>query len=324
MPLNTDIAQYFATLASEVPPFAGATPTVTERRTRMDWIAARYVTPVPSGVSVRELSIDLPGRSLPARLYRPQSSGDSEGKTLPLLVYYHGGGWVVGNVDTHHALTATLAQEAGLAVLSVLYRKAPEHVFPAPCDDAYEALVWAHAHAEALGADPDKLAVGGDSAGAHLATGVALRARDDAAPNLAFQLLLYPCIEPDFTTPSMAANANGPGLTANDMAWYWRALMGVENNDFPPLASPALTQRAYPARAERLQGLPPAYIVTAEYDPLKDDGERYAALLKAAGVPVEAVLAEGLTHGFARQQGQVPAARAHVAWAAQALKRALA
>ena len=164
MPLNPDLARYFETLAREVPAFAGSTPTVQERRERMEWISRRFGAERPAGVEVRELALPLAGRTLTARLYRPT---DAAGKTLPLLIYYHGGGWVIGSVQTHDGLTANLAQDAGVAVLSVEYRTSPEFPFPIPCDDAYDAFIWAHANAASLDVDARRIAGGGDSAGAH-------------------------------------------------------------------------------------------------------------------------------------------------------------
>ena len=312
MPLNPDIARYFEILAREVPPFAGSTPTVHERRERMEWIARRFGAERPAGVEVRDLRLPLTGRTLTARLYRPAGS---RGKTLPLLVYYHGGGWVIGSVQTHDGLTANLAQDAGVAVLSVEYRMSPEFPFPVPCDDAYDAFVWAHANAADLGVDKRRIAVGGDSAGAHLATGVAIAARDRDAAEIAFQLLLYPTVEPVFDTESMTTYANGPGLTRADMEFFWNAFLpGGPSYEDP---------RAIPSEAESLAGLPPAYIVLAQFDPLRDEGALYALLLDEAGVNVKQVEAEGLTHGFARQQGIVPAAREQMVWAAAAVREAL-
>lgn len=235
-------------------------------------------------VGTRDFHLALPGRTLNARLYHP-------GGTPALMVFFHGGGWVVGSLHSHQQLCMHVAARSGVAVLSVEYRLAPEHRFPAPVDDAFDALVWAAAHGDELACDISRLAVGGDSAGAHMAAVAAITARDRGAPRLAYQWLIYPVIDPASSLPSRTECAAGPGLTADDMTWFWQQL-GLDQT--------AQDYRVAPSRAASLAGLPPAYVITAEADLLRDEGEQYAALLKLAGVAVTAQRGAGMTHGFAR------------------------
>jgi acetyl esterase len=291
MPIDPELAAYFARVAQALP--APATLPVAARRARMEAIAERFPA-APDAVAREDRFIALPGRELLARVYRPAPG------VLPVLVYCHGGGWVAGSVATHDGTCAALAADAGIVVVSVEYRRPPEHPFPAPNDDAYAALRWVAEEAAALGVDATRLAVGGDSAGAHLAAGVALEARDRAGPALAFQLLIYPVIEPDFATQSYRAHASGPPLTRDDMIEYWGHYLPDPGTRDP---------RAVPSRAAALAGLPAAHVVVAELDPLHDEGLRYAELLRRAGVAVACVEAPRLTHGFLRAAPYVHAAR---------------
>jgi acetyl esterase len=244
-------------------------------------------------VGVSELSIPGPAGQIPARHYRPVTA-----KRTPLLVFYHGGGWTIGDLDTHDALCRLTCRDADVHVLSVDYRLAPEHRAPAAVDDAYAAFRWAHEHAADLGAIPDKVAVGGDSAGGNLAAIVSQLARDDrvaqdpTGPMPVLQWLIYP--RTDFTakTRSLSLFAEGFLLTKADMDWFEAEYLGgsgIEPTD--PRVSPLL--------AETLSGLPPALIVTAGFDPLRDEGDRYAAALRDAGTPVDLRSIGSLTHGFA-------------------------
>ncbi len=228
------------------------------------------------------------------RVYTPEGEGP-----FPLLVYFHGGGWVLGNLDTHDPLCRALANESGCVVVSVDYRLAPEHRFPAAVEDCYAAAGWVAANAALLKGDPKRVAIGGDSAGGNLAAAVALKAQDQGGPALAYQLLLYPITNYSFDTVSYRENARGYLLSREDMVWYWDHYLGPEGEGLDPYASPL--------RAEDLRGLPPALVITAEYDPLRDEGEAFAARLAAAGVPVTATRYDGLVHGFlrfARAMGQ--------------------
>jgi acetyl esterase len=221
------------------------------------------------------------------RIYRPRVGADP----LPLVVFFHGGGWTVCDLDTHDITCRNMANATDATVISVDYRLAPEHRFPAAAEDAYAATVWAHDHAAELGGDAARLAVAGDSAGGNLAAAVALMARDRGGPAITFQLLIYPVTDRDFTTASYRDNATGYFLTKTHMEWYWDQYIGDDDEA-------AVHPYAAPLRAATLTGLPPAHIVTAEYDPLRDEGEAYGRRLADAGVPVDVRRYDGMFHGF--------------------------
>ena len=234
---------------------------------------------------VENISIPGPAGEIPARLYAPK---DQAG--LPILVYYHGGGWVMGNLDTHDTACRRLARASGALVVSVDYRLAPEHKFPAAAQDAIAALEWVAANGKSLGGDPARLAVGGDSAGGNLAAVAAQAAQESGGPELAAQLLIYPVTNHGFDLPSFAQYAEGFPLTLAGMRWFWdHYLTGPEDAD-NPLASPF--------RAESLAGLPPALVVIAEYDVLRDDGLAYAGRLRDAGVSTEVAHYDDMIHVF--------------------------
>ncbi|WP_445186079.1 alpha/beta hydrolase [Pseudonocardia sp. Cha107L01] len=246
------------------------------------------------------------------RIYWPVSDPSD----LPVVVFYHGGGWVIGDLDSHDATARAIAGGVGAVVVAVDYRLAPEHPYPAAVDDAFAALKWVSEHAAELGADPSRLAVAGDSAGGNLAAVVSQLARDAGGPPVKFQLLWYPATTLDFALPSMTENAHAPVLTAADTFAFLELYLKGHDAD----ARPATLA---PANAESLAGLPPAYIATAQYDPIRDDGVRYAELLRAAGVPVELHNAETLVHGYVSFGIAVPAAAEAVAKALEAVKAAL-
>jgi acetyl esterase len=246
--------------------------------------------------AVEDLQIPGPDGPVPVRLYRPRTEGP-----LPILVYFHGGGWIMGSIATHDALCRNLCARADIAVASVEYRLAPEHPFPAGLEDCYAATRWLAAQADSLGLAPQRLAVGGDSAGGNLAASVTLLARQRGGPAICFQLLIYPVMDFDFDTPSYHENASGFHLTRQDMVWCWRQYLARELDGYTPLASPL--------RAEDVRGLPPAMVITAEYDPLRDEGEAYARRLEQAGVPVTCKRYPGMIHGFIRRPGQLDQAR---------------
>jgi acetyl esterase len=226
---------------------------------------------------------DVDAGGVPARLYRPS---DREG--LGLLVFFHGGGWVLGNLESHDNVCRILANSSGHAVLSVDYRLAPEHRFPAPLEDAIAATRWAHANAESLGCSPDRLAVGGDSAGATLAIVVGHLA---PAP-LRYQLLVYPATDLTRSFPSFVENAAGPQLTAAGMAWFVDHYLGGSTSETDPRVSPHF------AADHVLAASPPTLLITAQYDPLRDEGDAYAARLASLGVPTSHVRFSGMYHGF--------------------------
>nr|WP_255581794.1 alpha/beta hydrolase [Cupriavidus sp. AU9028] len=285
-----------------------------QRRQRFEEVAALSVSADPDDVDADEVSIDLPGRTLEATLFRPRQV-----ERPRLLVYFHGGGWVVGSRRTHGVVAAHLCADTGCAVASVDYRLAPEHPYPAPCDDAFEALLWFAGQREALGLDTGFLAVGGDSAGGHLAAQAARRANAGQTARVAAQLLVYPVASPRMSTESYRAFADGPGLTRDEMAWYWTQYAGKERLAAEQaLQDPLLHLMAPPADGER-QGMPPAsVVVVAAHDVLRDDGLAYADHLVREGAPVVTIEAGGMTHGFARLQPHSTRAREWMRRAGQA------
>jgi len=251
-----------------------------------------------------------PGGEVPVRLYAPDVAGP-----LPVVVYLHGGGWAVGSLDSFDALCRRLANRTGALVVSVAYRLAPEHPFPAAVEDAETAVRWAHAHAPELGADPTRIAVAGDSAGANLATVIARRLRDAGGPELALQALMYPALDPTLASESCQALGEDYMLSRSDMAWFWELYLSGADPEHPDAA---------PARAAELSGLAPAYVLTAEYDPLRDEGEAYAAQLEAAGVATTLRRWPGAVHGFVRWLKVADAAGSALDEVAGALREALA
>ena len=243
--------------------------------------------PAPQIGAVRDVLTEG-AQAIPLRVYRPPGVSDS--RRLPVLVYFHGGGWVIGDLETHDVLCRQLTAEAGVSVIAVDYRLAPEHKFPAAADDAWAATRWIAAHAAELGVDADRLAVGGDSAGGNLAAVVALLAREAGGPRIALQILLYPVTDLVSESQSYADLADGYMLTRDSMRWF-RAQYLARDQD-------AADWRVSPLRAPSLAGLPPALVVTAGYDPLRDEGEAYARRLREAGVSVDAVSFGGMIHGF--------------------------
>lgn len=239
-----------------------------------------------------------------------------EGSQLPVVVYFHGGGWVRGSVETHDSYCRSLAHETGVAVASVDYRLAPEHPYPTPVEDAYRATCWVAENASSLVLDGRRVAVAGDSAGGNLAAAVALMARDRSGPALAFQALVYPITDFHFDTASYRDFATGYYLTRDDMKWFWRQYLGGRSADEAIYA----TVMSSPT----FDGLPPALIVTAEFDPLRDEGEAYGRRLGEAGVGCRVLRYEGMIHGFARRTGIWPAAGEALEEVARALRHAFA
>ena len=261
--------------------------------------------------AVQDITIPGPGGGIPARVYTPDGDG-----ARPCLVYYHGGGWVLGDIQGLDSTCRALANAAGCVVVSIEYRLAPEHKFPAPLDDCVAAVEWVHANAASIGVDPDRLAVGGDSAGGNLAAAVSLHARDAGGPPLRLQLLVYPVTHHDYGTESYTANGEGYLLTKDMMVWFWDHYLNKAEEGADPQASPLL--------AEDLSGLPRAVVYTAEFDPLRDEGEAFAARLEAAGVPVTHKRFDGQIHAFFQMLGVFPSAREAVDGAAAELKAAFA
>ena len=262
---------------------------------------------------VEAVDIALPGRTLNARLYVPNGAAE----TPPLVLFFHGGGWVLGSLDTHDATCRELADESGVAVLSIDYRLAPEARYPGAAEDCYDATCWARDHAAQLGVDGTRLAVAGDSAGGNLAAAVSLMARDRNGPALRHQLLIYPVTDADFSTPSYTANGSGAYfLSTSAMQWFWAHYMGE--------TAPADAPYARVLHTPDLTGLPPATVITAQYDPLRDEGDAYAQKLAQAGVTTDHHVAPGMIHGFFGMTAAVPDARPWVRLGAENLAKALA
>jgi acetyl esterase/lipase len=263
---------------------------------------------------VEEIEVPGPAGPLPARLYAPQTAAAPEPR--PLLVYFHGGGWVIGDLETHDSPCRFIAYHSDVQVLAVDYRLAPEHPFPAAAEDAFAAYAWANANAGRLGADPARIAVGGDSAGGNLAAGVSLAARDEGAPPPAMQLLIYPVTDTGRELPSRQELGEGFLLTRRDMAYY--------EDRYLPAGSDRNDPRVAVLQADDLAGLPPAYVAVAGFDPLRDEGIAYAERLREAGVPTALRLHPGLVHTFINLTAICPSAQSAMLEACGALRMGLA
>ena len=264
-----------------------ATHTLPVDVARAQYEARIALMPAPAEIAgVHEQTIDGPGGPLRIRIYTPHGTGP-----FPLLVFFHGSGFVLCSLDTHDGMCRNLCAGAGCVVASVDYRLAPENKFPAGIEDCLYGTRWAAAHAAELGANLMRIAVAGDSAGANIAAVTGLRVRDEGGPTLCGQLLLYPVTDYHTPgTPSYEENAEGYGLTRDTMQWFWAHYLSDDSQGRHPHASPL--------RAPDLSGLPPALVITAEYDPLRDEGEFYAERLRTAGVPTALTRYDGVNHGF--------------------------
>ena len=259
---------------------------------------------------IENRTIPGPAGSIPVRIYTPPGPGP-----FPLLVYLHGGGWVIGDLESHDAPCRLLTNKAGCVTVSVDYRLAPEHKFPAGVEDCFAAVKWVAEHAKELNADANRLAVGGDSAGGNLSAVVAQLARDAGGPKIAFQLLIYPATEAELDTNSHKTFTNY-FLTKEDIIWFWgHYLRGPADRKDPRIA---------PALAKSFRGLPPALIITAEFDPLRDEGEAYGEKLRAAGVPVTVTRYEGMIHGFLSMYAMLDKGGVAIEESAAALRKAFA
>lgn len=304
MPLHPEIAADLAAAAARgEPPLKELSAQAARARVEAEPRVAG--SPVKT---VETIAIPVKDGTIGARLYRPFCDGDA----LPCIVYIHGGGWVLCSLDTHDNICRNLAASVGAIVVSVDYRMAPEHRFPVASDDCLAAIRWVAGHAAKLGIDPAKLIIGGDSAGGNLSAATALRIRDEGGPALAGQMLIYPVTD-DIAAghSSYAEFADGFGLTADDMAWFW--------DHYVPDPAERIHPHASPLRAENLTGLPPALLLTADCDVLRDEGEAYAGRLAAAGVTLDFRRYEGLNHGCAGDYGRIRAVAPFfehiVAWA---------
>jgi len=272
----------------------------------------RLPLPVEEVAHVEDRTVPGPGGAIPVRVYRPATAATP----AAALVWFHGGGWVIGSLDSHDGLCRALANKTDAVIVSVDYRLAPEARYPAAAEDCYAATRWVAENGAAIGADGARIAVGGDSAGGNLAAAVSLMARDRSGPALRHQVLTYPVTDHDFERPSYRDNAEGYLLTRGAMQWFW--------DHYVPDRAQRNDAYAAPLRAEKLVGLPPATVITAEYDPLRDEGEAYAARLREAGVPTVATRYDGQIHGFVSLFEVFEQGKAGVAQIAAALRAALA
>ena len=257
---------------------------------------SEYLGSADSVARIEYRYISGPTAELPIKIYTPHGVGP-----FPAVIFFHGGGWVAGNIELNGVQHQQLAHESRSVVVAVNYQKAPEHSFPTPFDDCYATTEWVFANADALLINKDEIGVAGDSAGGNLAAAVALKARDVNGPKIAFQILIYPAVDYKSDYPSMVENATGYSLTTQGMKWYWDQYMGAEadlaNPYFRPMAEANLAQ------------LPPTFTLTAEFDPLRDEGEIYAKRLSDAGVTSVIKRYDSLIHGFMLMQGFLPEAR---------------
>ena len=308
MPLDPDAQTLLEMVRAANRP---AFETIGAAEARLLFNAGRKVlAPDPMPVAeTRDLAIPGPGGPIPARLYRATATG-----ILPALVFFHGGGWVVGDIESHDTGCRHLANRAECAVVSVDYRLAPEHKFPAAVEDCLAATAWVAGNAASLGVDAGRLAVGGDSAGGNLAAVVSVLARDHGTPRIGHQLLIYPATDAAMRHESMARFAEGYVLTRSTMRWFYEQYLRAPAD--------AADWQASPLAAPDLSGLPPAFVLTAGYDPLCDEGDAYAARLAAAGVAVTHRRFAGQVHGFALNGKIIRAAETALDEAAAALKQA--
>ena len=275
-------------------------------------MAQRVAAGVPDPVSkVEDRTIPGPGGTIPIRIYTPAGAGPRGA-----LVYFHGGGWVLGDIQMTDQPCRMLANASGCVVVSVDYRLAPEHKFPAAPEDCYAATSWVSANAAALGVDPARIAVGGSSAGGNLAAAVALMARDRSGPPIAFQLLIYPATTSELTSKSQQEfAADGYILSRADMEWFWGHYLASAADRANPYACPDY--------AKTLRGLPAAQVITAEFDPLRDEGEAFAARLREDGVPTTLKRYDGVTHGFFGMPSLLDKSKTAIADAGAALRIAI-
>ncbi|PON15500.1 lipase [Candidatus Entotheonella serta] len=308
MPLDPQAQMLLESVrASGIPPFH--TLPVEDARQAMIDLFGKVKNPV-SVHRIDNRDITGPAGPIPIRLYIPAGVGP-----FPVLVYYHGGGWVLGSLETHDPMWRELSRVVGCVVVSVDYRLAPEHRFPVPLEDCYAAVDWVARHASDLNIDAQRIAVGGDSAGGNLAAAVALTARDRGTPPLACQLLIYPALDYAFDTHSYRENGNDYFLTKDMMVWFWQRYLHDQEHGLYPQASPL--------RAQNLYGLPSTLLLTAEFDPRRDEGKAYAERLRAVGVQVEYRCYAGMIHGFLGWTSKLDVAAQAMVETAETLRIAL-
>jgi len=307
MPVHPEAQQLLAALAAAgLPPFEHMTVPQAREATK----GFIDLQGEPEQIATEDRTIPGPAGDIPVRVYTPAGDGSK-----PVIVYFHGGGWVIGDLDVCDNPVRRIANRTGAVVVSVGYRLAPEHVYPAAFDDSYAATAWLAEHAAEFGGDPQRIATCGDSAGGNLAAAVAIAARDRQGPRRAAQLLIYPVTDFNFTTGSYEQNGEGYLLTKGAIQWFWAHYLGAQELGKDPFACPA--------RADNLVGLPPAFVATAEFDPLRDEGEAYAANLRTAGVDVTAKRYDGMVHGFAWTLGATPSGAVLIDDLASAFHQAL-
>ena len=310
MPLDPDAQLLLdAMIKANRPAFETLTPV--QARQQMREIRALLKQSVPQVAEMRDLTAAGPHGEIPVRLYRAKAA--KPGDAQPALVFFHGGGWVFGDIDTHDNLCRSLANSGDCTVLSVDYRLAPEHKFPAAADDCWAAFTWAYANAAKLAIDPARLAVSGDSAGGNLAAVVSMLAQRNGGPRIAVQILLYPTVDLAMNTDSFKQLGTGYNLTAAAMLWFRHLYLNSANE--------VADWRASPLLASNIAGLPPAYIAVAGCDPLHDEGVAFAKLLERNGVPVTFRDFPGQMHGFASMSGFLKASDEVIADVGAALKK---
>lgn len=308
MPVDTDIQKVLDVLnAMPAVDYAGMAPLQLARQMRAVPIVIPPIANPAARVENRKLP--GPGGDIPVRIYWPHGKGPSG-----VMVSLHGGGWVTGKLDSDEYKSHLLVHEAGCAIVSVDYRMAPEDRFPAAVEDAYSVTRWVEANAASLNVDPARIAVGGSSAGGNLAAAVPLMIRDRGGPKLRLQVLTYPVCDDDFDRPSYHANAERLLLSRRQMMWFWDQYVDQADRGNPYVA---------PMREKNLAGLPPALVITAEFDPLRDEGEAYAQRLGDAGVEVEMQRFDGMIHGFLSAAVLHPSSTAALMLTARALKKYL-
>jgi acetyl esterase len=301
MPLNPTVATLLQTMADmNLPPMQDLPPAGMR-----EFYSATNAGNTRAPVALVQ---DLVADGVPVRVYRP-----SLNEELPCLVFFHGGGWVIGDLETHDNVCRYLALQVGCVVVAVDYRLAPEHPFPAALDDCYTATCWAASQASELGIDINRMAVGGDSAGGNLAATVCLKAKALKGPTLVHQLLVYPVTNAAFDTASYVENAEGYSLTKDLMHAFWQHYIGDQPRENPLIS---------PLQAKDLSGMPPATVITAEFDPLRDEGEAFGERLKSAGVATTITRYDGMIHGFFHMQDALEAGREAMQLAAKELKTA--
>jgi len=305
MPLDPQIMQVMEQVAALGLP---AAHTVSPAEARAN-AKKRPRAPGPEVAKVEDRNIPGPDGDVPVRIYSPEGDGP-----FPILAWFHGGGWVVGDLESADGSARNLCVGGQCVVVSVDYRLAPETKFPGPAEDCWAATTWAVNNASSINGDPTRLAVGGDSAGGNLAAAMSLMAADRGGPEIALQLLVYPAVGPELNTVSSNENAEGYSLTKATMEWYWDHYLNGDEDAANPYAAPI--------QAKSLAGQPPALVITAEFDPLRDEGEAYAERLREAGVEATYTRYDGVIHGFFNMGAVVDKGQQAVDEASAALRNA--